>query len=115
MLDGGDAEETAYRELSRRARRIRMLVLVPAIVVGLASGLTGYVLFRVWQLEVNGVHAPVLTGAVGFAAPFLGILQISWILSKRLIRWRTPSWVDELSAYYKVPRERLVEVAALWG
>jgi hypothetical protein len=101
------------RTLCRNAARIRMLIVVPCLVVGIAAGIMGYFVVRDMQRGWMHGHVPLLSAVAGMGPPFaLAFAAAQW-LSDALIRWRRRAWIDTLSARHGVPAEVLEDYAGL--
>jgi hypothetical protein len=90
-----DGEELAIRELAARASRLRRIILMPAIVAGLAGSVVGYLLVRDLQFTILHAQLPSLSGVVGGIPPFAAALRIAQKLGNAAVSTRAPAWVDE--------------------
>ncbi len=109
-----DNEELALREFGRRVVRVRGAIAGACAFFGIALGMTGYMLLRQIQLDSNGVHVPMLTGALGFAPPFAIMFALAGWLGKKAVRSRKTPWIAELAQKHKVSESRLDEFLTMW-
>jgi hypothetical protein len=114
LFDENDPEFVALREFGRRVVRVRGTIAGVCCFFGLAFGVFGYMLLRSVQLKTNGVHVPMVTGALGFAPPFAISLALASWLGKRAIRSVKTAWIDELAKKHQVAPERLAESLTMW-
>jgi hypothetical protein len=95
-----DPELAAARDLHARAERIRKLVVVPTVLLGLAGGVVGYMVLREVFFAAFGAHQPLLTGVLGMLPPFLLSFRAAGAISDALVRRASPRWQRELAAHY---------------
>jgi hypothetical protein len=106
-LDLDARELQAAATLGQRRSAFETRVLLAAILSGVVAGVFGYFAMSEWQLRLF----PMAFGRVsivGFVAPLLASAWLGSRLAGRLLRRRTPAWVDEVARAHAVPRERLL-------
>ena len=108
-----ELEAIVARTLHLKARRLRMLTVVPCIALGIAVGVMGYFKVRDMQIESMHGHVPLLSAVVGMAPPFAMAFAIAQWLSDALVRRLRRAWIAALSARHGVPAEVLEDYADL--
>jgi hypothetical protein len=112
-VDRPEDESAALRELGRRRSRLRAVVIVVALVAGVALGLGGCVLLTELQFVLLGRAWLLVSIPVGFFPPWIA----SGIVGLRIARWavrqRADAWISEVAAIHKVPRDAIAEDALL--
>lgn len=101
-------EHAAILQLAAYAARVKRLVMVPGVVLGLGSAALAFLVLREVQLSMFHVHFPWLSAVA--SAPFLAAwLRVAQRAGQRLVQRRAPGWIEELSALYRVPTATLAE------
>jgi hypothetical protein len=102
-----DDEVAAYRELARRVKRARTLIVLPITVAGIALGaaLTVAILPGVGSVKLSAMIGFLPVGAAFYAAHFASLA---------LPRLRLDAWCDEIAVARRVPFEKLRSYSELW-
>lgn len=94
------------------------MVLLPMLALGITLGALGYAWVREMQFiatdrGAGGMSFPLLSGVVGFGVPMVLCGALGEWLARRIVRWRTPSWVQHVAARYRIPATTLAETTDL--
>ncbi len=108
-LDLEARELIAAEELGKRRSALEARVLLVAILSGACVGVLGYVGVQEWQFRYFDVAVGIVN-VCGFVVPMAGSALLGRRLSSRLLRLRTPGWLDEIARTHQVPRDRLTEL-----
>ena len=104
-----DVEAAAIAELARRARRVRMRLLVPGIVLSLVVGAVLAVAVREAQFVVLNAHFPYATAFM--VAPVVGFgIRGAQRLADGAVGVRARAWRAELVAKHGLDAESLEEL-----
>lgn len=106
-------EDTAFIELGRRRSRLHVLILTPFVIVGVLSGVPGYMLAREIQFAIWQVSWVLLSGLVGFVVPAVVFSAIGQAIARRMVRVRTRAWIGELAERHGVARDKLEQIAGM--
>ena len=112
-VDGIDPEATAIAELNRRARRLRAMIHVPTLLVGIVLGGVLYGVLRDWQFETRGAHIPWLTGVMSFVPTFGGSFWLAPRLADAVARPALARWRAELTKKYDLDPAEFAELTRL--
>jgi hypothetical protein len=108
-----DPEAAAIAELSRRAGRVRALIHVPVLLVGILAGVLLYTVLRDLQFARNGAHIPWLTGVASFVPTFGGSFWLAPRLSTVVVRPALARWRAELAKKHGLDLVELQEMTRL--
>ena len=106
-----DHEALAFAEIARRARRVRLVIGVPAILGGIVLGGAAYFGLREVFFSMIGAHSPYVTGILSTFPVLLLAWKVATSAARGLIAQRTGAWVAELSKQHQVAPEPLEEFA----
>ncbi len=95
-----DQEALAIAELGRRAQRLRSIIVVPLILLGVAAGFYTYGELRDWQLDARGAHMPGLTAVASFVPTFGASLWLSPRVANALAARVIPRWRAAIARKY---------------
>jgi hypothetical protein len=108
-----DSEQQAASAIHRRATRIRVVVGVTGMFVGMGIGLLGYLGLRRILLDRIGFHSPYLTALVAMMPPITITVRLATRFSRKLIVELLPSWIEEQARIYGVDPRLLEEHASV--
>jgi hypothetical protein len=110
-----DDEESAYLALSRRAKRARLSIAIPTLLLGFAAGVGGYQLAWTLVHELLPMYwlAGIVSG-VAFILPVVGAAFLARSLGRGLVRARVPSWIDDTAKKFRVAPSLLEDMVKLW-
>ena len=108
-----DPEEAAIQEIGRRAGRLRLVIIVPLLLLGLVSAGLLYELLAELQYAWRGAHMPWLTGMLSFAPTFGGALKLSPRVADAAVRRRLPVWRRGLAEKHGLDLAQLEETTRL--
>jgi hypothetical protein len=106
-----DPEVLAFSEIARRAKRIRLTVMLPVLLSGIGLGVAAYVGLRELFFETVGVHYPYLTGLLTVSPTVALAWKTASVLARGLIARRTHAWVADLAERHELAREPLEDFA----
>ncbi|MCA9623172.1 MAG: hypothetical protein KC731_29335 [Myxococcales bacterium] len=118
MTELDPREAAALDALARRRRRAKVGTLLPFLVLGIVVGAVGYAVVRDWQFAMtdqgggHGLSFPVISG-VGFILPFVVLAGIGEVVARRVVRRRTPRWIEQVARDHGMPASALASVAEL--
>lgn len=107
--DERDPEATAIEEIGRRAARMRRVVIVPLLLLGIVMGGLLYELLAELQYAWRGAHMPWVTGLLAFAPTFGGALRLAPRLADLAVRHRLPGWRRSLAEEHGLDLAQLEE------
>lgn len=107
--DPPDTVLLAAQAFDRRATRLRTVAIVGCVLLGLVVGVAGYFLLRDIQGALIGMHSPWITGGVSVGVAFPASLRAAQVVSRAVVRWRSPAWIAEVAAAHGIRPESLEE------
>lgn len=107
--DSPDTVLLAAQAFERRASRLRTVVIVGCVLLGLAIGTMGYFVLRDLQGALIGMHSPWITGFVSMGMAFPASLRAAQALSRAAVAWRSAAWIAEIAATHGIRTESLEE------
>lgn len=112
-VDLPDPEDAAIARISARARRVRMAIHVPILLLGIATSVVLYIFLRDLQFARNGAHFPWVTGSASFVTGLGGSFVLAPRLANAVVRLLLPGWRRQLARTYDLDLEQFAETTRL--
>ena len=108
-----DPEAKVIALLRTRASRVRTVIHVPLLLLGVLGGAAMYIVLRDLQFARNGAHMPWLTAILAFVPTFGSSLWAAPRLADFVVRKTLPRWRASLAKEHGLDLAELEETTRL--